>query len=101
VQLGGPNWDVKVGRRDSTTASFNGANNNILPPTSGLADLMSLFAAQGLSQKDMDAFSGNNSNHLHSLQTYIYRIPNYHLAKISEKIHSLIYALNSCIWQEC
>ncbi|XP_021317466.1 peroxidase 4 [Sorghum bicolor] len=58
VILGGPSWDVKVGRRDSTTASFSGANNNIPPPTSGLANLTSLFAAQGLSQKDMVALSG-------------------------------------------
>nr|ACN33662.1 unknown [Zea mays] len=58
VILGGPTWDVKVGRRDSTTASFSGANNNIPPPTSGLANLTSLFAAQGLSQKDMVALSG-------------------------------------------
>jgi peroxidase len=58
VQLGGPNWDVKVGRRDSRTASLSGANNNIPPPTSGLANLTSLFAAQGLSQKDMVALSG-------------------------------------------
>ncbi|CAM0152207.1 unnamed protein product [Urochloa decumbens] len=56
--LGGPNWDVKLGRRDSTTASFSGANNNIPPPTSGLSNLTSLFAAQGLSQKDMVALSG-------------------------------------------
>ncbi|KAG2587595.1 peroxidase 4-like [Panicum virgatum] len=58
VILGGPNWDVKVGRRDSRTASLSGANNNIPPPTSGLANLTSLFAAQGLSQKDMVALSG-------------------------------------------
>jgi len=58
MQLGGPRWDVKVGRRDSRTASFSGANNNIPPPTSGLANLTSLFAAQGLSQKDMVALSG-------------------------------------------
>ncbi|KAJ1273784.1 hypothetical protein BS78_05G011000 [Paspalum vaginatum] len=58
VTLGGPNWDVKLGRRDSTTASFSGANNNIPPPSSGLANLTSLFAAQGLSQKDMVALSG-------------------------------------------
>ncbi|KAF8706350.1 hypothetical protein HU200_030612 [Digitaria exilis] len=58
VILGGPSWDVKVGRRDSTTASFSGANNNIPPPTSGLSNLTSLFAAQGLSQKDMVALSG-------------------------------------------
>jgi peroxidase len=58
VFLGGPSWEVKMGRRDSTTASFSGAGNNIPPPTSGLANLTSLFAAQGLSQKDMIALSG-------------------------------------------
>ncbi|KAG2634452.1 hypothetical protein PVAP13_2NG227300 [Panicum virgatum] len=59
VILGGPSWDVKVGRRDSTTASFSGANNNIPPPTSGLVNLTSLFAAQGLSQKDMVALGAH------------------------------------------
>ncbi|VAI03728.1 unnamed protein product [Triticum turgidum subsp. durum] len=29
VFLGGPSWEVKMGRRDSTTASFIGAENNI------------------------------------------------------------------------
>ncbi|KAM0828860.1 hypothetical protein ACQ4PT_067258 [Festuca glaucescens] len=61
VALGGPSWEVKVGRRDSTTASFSGANNNIPPPTSGLANLTALFAAQGLSQKDMVALSGSHT----------------------------------------
>ncbi|KQJ89434.1 peroxidase 4 [Brachypodium distachyon] len=56
--LGGPRWKVKMGRRDSTTASFNGAENDIPPPTSGLANLTRLFAAKGLSQKDMVALSG-------------------------------------------
>jgi len=65
MQLGGPTWNVKLGRRDSTAASFSGANNNIPPPTSGLANLTSLFAAQGLSQKDMVALSGNNNVKLH------------------------------------
>ncbi|XP_006664870.2 peroxidase 4-like [Oryza brachyantha] len=59
--LGGPSWDVKLGRRDSRTASFSGANNNIPPPTSGLANLTSFFAAQGLSQTDMVALSGSHT----------------------------------------
>jgi len=59
---------MQLGGRDSRTASFSGANNNIPPPTSGLANLTSLFAAQGLSQKDMVALSG----------AYIYTIPTVH-----------------------
>lgn len=58
VTLGGPNWDVKLGRRDSKTASLTKANNDIPPPSSSLSNLISKFAAQGLSAKDMVALSG-------------------------------------------
>ncbi|XP_008810563.1 peroxidase 4-like [Phoenix dactylifera] len=61
VILGGPNWNVKLGRRDSTTASFSGANNNIPPPNSSLSNLISKFSAQGLSTKDMVALSGGHT----------------------------------------
>ncbi|KAG1338116.1 peroxidase 4 [Cocos nucifera] len=61
VILGGPNWDVKLGRRDSTTASLSGANNNIPPPNSSLSNLISKFAAQGLSTRDMVALSGSHT----------------------------------------
>ncbi|GJM88173.1 hypothetical protein PR202_ga04202 [Eleusine coracana subsp. coracana] len=92
VILGGPNWDVKVGRRDSTTASFNGANNNIPPPTSSLANLNSYFAAQGLSQKDMVALSGCGDNNLAplDLQTPTVFENNYYKNLVSKKglLHS-------------
>jgi peroxidase len=78
VILGGQSWDVKVGRRDSTTASFNDANNNIPPPTSGLANLTSLFAAQGLSQKDMVALSGTYVRR-HILPRRLIRLQNFQL----------------------
>ncbi|ONK77082.1 uncharacterized protein A4U43_C02F2920 [Asparagus officinalis] len=58
VILGGPDWKVKLGRRDARTASATLANNNIPPPTSSLSNLISKFAAQGLSTKDMVALSG-------------------------------------------
>ncbi|KAJ6831097.1 peroxidase 4-like [Iris pallida] len=58
VILGGPNWNVKLGRRDARRASQSAANNNIPPPTSSLSNLISRFAAQGLSTKDMVALSG-------------------------------------------
>nr|CAL25300.1 properoxidase [Picea abies] len=61
VELGGPSWTVMLGRRDSTTASKNGANNNIPPPTSSLSNLISLFQAQGLSTKEMVALSGGHT----------------------------------------
>eukprot|EP00253_Pinus_taeda_P025729 PITA_25729 len=58
VNLGGPTWTVLLGRRDSTTASFSAANNDIPPPTSNLSGLISSFQAHGLSTKDMVALSG-------------------------------------------
>ncbi|XVF82009.1 hypothetical protein PTKIN_Ptkin16aG0008500 [Pterospermum kingtungense] len=56
--LGGPNWDVKLGRRDAKTASQSAANNGIPPPTSNLNQLISRFSALGLSTKDLVALSG-------------------------------------------
>ncbi|KAJ3684178.1 hypothetical protein LUZ61_013342 [Rhynchospora tenuis] len=58
VKLGGPNWDVKLGRKDSKTASLQDANNDIPPPTSNLSNLTSKYAAKGLSTQDMVALSG-------------------------------------------
>lgn len=58
VTLGGPTWTVMLGRRDSRTASRSDANNNIPPPTSDLAKLISKFRAQGLSKREMVALSG-------------------------------------------
>ncbi|KAL0419209.1 UNVERIFIED_CONTAM: Peroxidase 4 [Sesamum radiatum] len=59
VLLGGPNWEVKVGRRDSKTASLSAANNGQLPPpTSTLTNLINRFQAKGLSTKDMVVLSG-------------------------------------------
>ncbi|XP_066370129.1 peroxidase P7-like [Miscanthus floridulus] len=56
--LGGPTWNVPLGRRDSTTASASLANSNLPPPTASLGTLISLFARQGLSARDMTALSG-------------------------------------------
>ncbi|KAG4963945.1 hypothetical protein JHK82_040619 [Glycine max] len=57
--LGGPNWKVKLGRRDSTTGFFNLANSGVLPgPNSSLSSLIQRFDDQGLSTKDMVALSG-------------------------------------------
>ncbi|KAK6246768.1 hypothetical protein QUC31_018333 [Theobroma cacao] len=60
VLLGGPGWEVKLGRRDSKTANFTAAKNGgfIPSPTSNLSALISSFRVQGLSAKDMVALSG-------------------------------------------
>ncbi|XP_022872388.1 peroxidase P7 [Olea europaea var. sylvestris] len=61
VTLGGPNWNVKLGRRDSRTASQAAANNGIPPPTSNLNALISRFSALGLSSRDLVALSGSHT----------------------------------------
>ncbi|XP_020550076.1 peroxidase 4-like [Sesamum indicum] len=59
VLLGGPNWNVKLGRRDSKTASLSAANSGVIPPpTSTLNNLVNRFQARGLSTKDMVVLSG-------------------------------------------
>ncbi|OMO50201.1 Plant peroxidase [Corchorus olitorius] len=61
VQLGGPSWKVRLGRRDSTTASRSAANTSIPPPTFNLSALISSFSAQGLSIKDLVTLSGSHT----------------------------------------
>ncbi|KAK4750147.1 hypothetical protein SAY87_027596 [Trapa incisa] len=58
VILGGPSWDVKLGRRDARTASQAAANSSIPPPTSSLSNLISSYRKVGLSTQDMVALSG-------------------------------------------
>ncbi|KAE8655638.1 Peroxidase 4 [Hibiscus syriacus] len=59
--LGGPTWNVKLGRRDARTASQSAANNGIPPPTSNLNQLISRFNALGLSTRDLVALSGSHT----------------------------------------
>uniref|UniRef100_A0A6N2M3V8 peroxidase n=1 Tax=Salix viminalis TaxID=40686 RepID=A0A6N2M3V8_SALVM len=58
VQVGGPSWAVKLGRRDSTTASRDLANTNLPSFTDSLDELKSRFHKKGLTARDMVALSG-------------------------------------------
>ncbi|KAK9683650.1 hypothetical protein RND81_10G156200 [Saponaria officinalis] len=58
VHYGGPTWKVRLGRRDSMTASRATANKSIPAPFFNLNNLTSSFAAQGLTFKDMVVLSG-------------------------------------------
>lgn len=76
-QLGGPQWSVKLGRRDSTKANFVAANSGVIPsPTSTLSNLINRFRAQGLSTRDMVALSGAHTIGLAKCATFRNRIYN-------------------------
>lgn len=60
--LGGPNWQVKLGRRDARTANVTDVNPNNLPPPNSTADhLISSFHNHGLSIKDLVALYGGHT----------------------------------------
>ncbi|PWA57816.1 heme peroxidase [Artemisia annua] len=58
VALGGPTWDIKLGRRDSTTASQAAANFKIPSPFMDLPALIKSFEDQGLDEEDLVVLSG-------------------------------------------
>ncbi|KAI6701697.1 hypothetical protein NL676_016021 [Syzygium grande] len=58
VAVGGPSWAVKLGRRDSTTASPSLALSDLPSFLADLETLISRFASKGLSARDMVALSG-------------------------------------------
>ncbi|KAJ4754143.1 Peroxidase [Rhynchospora pubera] len=59
--VGGPYWDVPVGRLDSKTASLDLANTDIPTAQQGLLTLISKFWAKGLSATDMVALVGSHT----------------------------------------
>lgn len=61
MQLGGPWYNVPLGRRDARTASQAAANNSIPAPTFNLDRLASSFASQGLLLQDLVVLSGGHT----------------------------------------
>ncbi|KAJ6983546.1 hypothetical protein NC653_026383 [Populus alba x Populus x berolinensis] len=60
-QVGGPSWAVKLGRRDSTTASPALAITELPAFSDDLGRLISRFQQKGLTARDMVALSGSHS----------------------------------------
>jgi peroxidase len=58
ILVGGPYWDVPVGRKDSKTASYELATTNLPTPEEGLISIIAKFYSQGLSVEDMVALIG-------------------------------------------
>ncbi|OMO67793.1 Plant peroxidase [Corchorus olitorius] len=61
VALGGPSWRVRLGRRDSTTASRTQANLDIPSPFMDLPALIDNFKSHGLNARDLVALSGGHT----------------------------------------
>lgn len=76
VLLGGPTWEVPLGRRDATTTSQAAANTQIPSPFSALPALISAFAAKGLTAHDMTALSGGHTIGFARCTTFRSRIYN-------------------------
>ncbi|CAI0405594.1 unnamed protein product [Linum tenue] len=57
---GGPSYPVELGRLDGLRSTAGSVNGRLPQPNFSLAQLNSLFAANGLSQSDMIALSGGN-----------------------------------------
>ncbi|KAL5755352.1 hypothetical protein ACOSP7_023572 [Xanthoceras sorbifolium] len=58
---GGPNWEVKLGRKDSLTASQADSDNIMPSPRANASYLIDLFEKFNLSIKDLVALSGSHS----------------------------------------
>ncbi|KAL2519193.1 Peroxidase 11 [Abeliophyllum distichum] len=59
--VGGPYWDVPLGRKDSKTAGYELTEANIPKANDGLLSIISKFIYQGLSVTDMVALSGSHT----------------------------------------
>lgn len=77
LKLGGPSWQLNLGRRDAITASQAAANSSIPAPTSSLSQLITSFANLGFTAREMVALSG--PFHFSPFKPIFYYICNYYL----------------------
>ncbi|KAG2596606.1 hypothetical protein PVAP13_5KG172000 [Panicum virgatum] len=73
VLVGGPYWDVPLGRRDSLGASIQGSNNDIPAPNNTLPTIITKFRRQGL---DVVALSGAHTIGLSRCTSFRQRLYN-------------------------
>ncbi|CAI0405165.1 unnamed protein product [Linum tenue] len=74
VLVGGPDWEMYLGRKDSKTASYELANSNLPVPSEGILPIITKFLYQGLSVTDMVALSGSHTIGVARCQNYRARI---------------------------
>ncbi|KAJ8774639.1 hypothetical protein K2173_017085 [Erythroxylum novogranatense] len=74
ILVGGPYWDVPVGRKDSKTANSELAESNLPTANEGLMSIISKFEYQGLSVTDMVALSGAHTIGMARCQNFRSRI---------------------------
>ncbi|XP_047180073.1 cationic peroxidase 1-like isoform X2 [Vigna umbellata] len=60
-ELGGPRWEVPLGRRDSTTASLAESNSDLPAPFFDLDGLTSAFAKKNFTVQELVTLSGGHS----------------------------------------
>ncbi|XP_057536235.1 cationic peroxidase 1-like [Amaranthus tricolor] len=79
VALGGPNWTVALGRRDSQTANQSAANTSLPAPFMNLDVLTKLFSDHGFTTQELVALSGAHTIGLArctTFRTHIYNETN-------------------------
>ncbi|KAJ6365762.1 hypothetical protein OIU76_030521 [Salix suchowensis] len=77
VALGGPSWQVRLGRRDSATAgSVSDVNNNVPSPALNVSGLISSFSNKGFTAKEMVALSGSHTIGQARCTSFLTRINN-------------------------
>ncbi|KAL7149496.1 hypothetical protein ABFS83_05G045000 [Erythranthe nasuta] len=75
VAVGGPTWNVRLGRRDSTTANRDQANSDLPGPDSTLQRLIDSFGIKNnLTPRDMVALSGAHTLGLAQCSSFRTRI---------------------------
>ncbi|KAF8118808.1 hypothetical protein N665_0002s0117 [Sinapis alba] len=74
--LGGPSWQLFLGRRDARTASQAAANSSIPLPTSSLSELITSFRNAGFTTREMVALSGAHTIGQAQCRNYRTRIYN-------------------------
>ncbi|MCL7046212.1 hypothetical protein MKW94_013769 [Papaver nudicaule] len=96
---GGPEWSVKLGRKDSRTANKTGADSSLPNQSEGLENIRIKFSTLGLDMIDLVALSGAHTFGRAKCKTFDYRL--YDFKKTGNPDPTLSSSYLSALRREC
>lgn len=92
TMVGGPRYNVRLGRKDGVVSNASHVEDNIVKPTMPLSQRISLFGSKGFSVQEMVALAGAHTIGLSHCKDFSYRLFNFSKTSQSDPTYNPKFA---------